>query len=599
MTYQYIQQRYINFIKQTLISKNIDNDDTSWETSGKLNDFVVSRENVAIVDSEDLEMNLDNLLIIVRIKECIDEDELAEKLSKRIANVHKAVNVLWIVKDLSSKLLLQNSVIRSITQKIKKDQKKARQIRHASTIYICKLSIEDEIKIKNIKRHELLLVPSLDTEINIQGTVISNKVDNFKGYVFTAKLYDLVTVYNTVGDDIFKRNLRFGLGEQIGVNKAIKETLEKSPQYFWFRNNGITMVLEAPDKILERTSEILLKSAKDENIQFSVINGAQTLTSAAEYYYQLESKIDKLKSGNDEKSITQKKDFEKELTNAKEAQVLLRIIQLTGNDVSNEAQKVSVALNRQKPIKNEDIAFTLSFVTKLNKFLEDNNIGYTICKRGEKSYSDTECTLVDFARARKAISGHPGEARSQATGTLLKITQNEKFADRDVFVAKWESASDDMVQKTYDEHYKPIPFAIQLAELYDSKNIELQYDDNIKKTVLKNGKWYFVAFFIFALNGGHLNYSDFNFKIEDTIKNNFKLFIDDFVEFCYEIFSTELQNIKQINSNTFKKSQEYSLLIDGDYKNTQFYTHLTEFFDIGSDEGTNGSINNIKEMILV
>ena len=224
---------------------------------------------------------------------------------------------------------------------------------------------------------------------------------------------------------------------------------------------------------------------------------------------------------------------------------------------------------------------------------------YTICKRGEKSYSDTECSLVDFARARKAISGHPGEARSQATGTLLKITQNEKFADGDVFVAEWESVSDDMAQKTYDEHYKPIPFAIELSELYDSKNIELQYDDNIKKTVLKNGKWYFVAFFIFALNGGHLNYSDFNFKIEDTIKNNFKLFIDDFVEFCYEIFSTELQNIKQINSNTFKKSQEYSLLIDGDYKNTQFYTHLTEFFDIGSDEGSNGSINNIKEMILV
>lgn len=599
MTYQYIQRRYINFIKQTLISKNIDNDDTSWETSGKLNDFVVSRENVAIVDSEDLEMNLDDLLIIVRIKECIDEDELAEMLSKRIANVHKSINVLWIVKDLSSKLLLQNSIIKSITQKIKRDRKKARQIRHASTIYICKSSIEDEIKIKNIKRHELLLVPSLDTEINIQGTVVSNKVDNFKGYVFTAKLYDLVTVYNTVGDDIFKRNLRFGLGEQIGVNKAIKETLEKSPQYFWFRNNGITMVLEAPDKILERTSEILLKSAKDENIQFSVINGAQTLTSAAEYYYQLESKIDKLKSRNDEKSITQKKDFEKELTNAKEAQVLLRIIQLTGNDASNEAQKVSVALNRQKPIKNEDIAFTLSFVTKLNKFLEDNNIGYTICKRGEKSYSDTECTLVDFARARKAISGHPGEARSQATGTLLKITQSEKFADRDVFVAKWESVTEEMAQQIYDEYYKPIPFSLKIAELYDSINGELVYEENDKNTILKNGKWYFVAFLVFALNGGHLNYSNFNFKIEETSRDNIKMLINDFIEFCYGTFSMYPQNIKRINSNTFKKSQEYSLLIDEDYKNTKFYIHLTEFFDVGSDEESNGGVNNIKEMVLV
>lgn len=599
MTYQYIQQKYINFIKQTLISKNLDNDDNSWESSGKLNDFVVSRENIAIVDSEDLEMNLDDLMIIVRIKEYIDENELAEILSERIAKVHKAINVLWIVKDLSSKLLLQNSVIKSVTQRIKKDKKKARQIRHASTIYICKLSIEDEIKIKNIKRHELLLVPPLDTEINIQGTPVANKVDNFKGYVFTAKLYDLVTVYNTVGDDIFKRNLRFGLGEQMGVNKAIKETLEKAPQYFWFRNNGITMVLEEPDKILDRTSEILLKPSKDENIRFSVINGAQTLTSAAEYYYKLESEIDKLKSRNDEKSIVQKKDFEKELTNAKEAQVLLRIIQLTGNDVSNEAQKVSVALNRQKPIKNEDIAFTLPFVTKLNKFLEDNNIGYTICKRGEKAYSNTECSLVDFARARKAISGHPGEARSQATGTLLKITPNEKFADVDVFVTKWENVTEELAQKTYDEHYKPIPFSIELAELYDSKNVELQYDDNSKQTILKNGKWYFVAFFIFALNGDHHNYSNFNFKIEDTIRNNFKLFIDDFVEFCYEIFSKDPQNTKHINSNTFKRSQEYSLLLNENYKNSNFYLHLTEFFDVGNDEDSDDSMKSDKEVILV
>ena len=77
------------------------------------------------------------------------------------------------------------------------------------------------------------------------------------------------------------------------------------------------------------------------------------------------------------------------------------------------------------------------------------------------------------------------------------------------------------------------------------------------------------------------------------------MLINDFIEFCYETFSMDPQNIKRINSNTFKKSQEYSLLIDEDYKNTKFYAHLTEFFDIGSDEESNGSINSIKEMILV
>ena len=597
MTYQHIQQKYINVIKQTLVSKNLDNDDSSWETSSILSDFVISRDNIAIINSNDLDMNIDELLIIIRIKEEINENELAEILSNHIKNVHQTINVLWIVKDLSSKILLKNSIIKSITGKLLKDKKKARQIRYKSTFYICKLSVKDDITIKNIKRHELLLVPPIDAEINIQGTDDANKVENLKGYVFTSKLYDLVSVYNIVGDDIFKHNLRFGIGEQMGVNKAIKETLKIDPQYFWFRNNGITMVIEEPDTILARTSEILLKTAKDKKINFSVINGAQTLTAAAEYYYELEAEINTLKSRTDEKSIKQREENEKKLTNAKEAKVLLRIIQLTKKDISNEAQKVSIALNRQKPIKNEDIAFTLPFVTKLNKILEDNNIGYTICKRGEKSYSTTEYSLVDFARARKAISGHPGEARTQAAGTLLKVKQNEKFADKDVFVTQLENASEEMVQSIYKEYYNPIPFSIQLAELYDSMSSDLLYEEHNKSSILENGKWYFVAFIVFVLNGGHLNYSNFNFKIEKINRDNLRIIINDFVEFCYKTLNTDSKNMKRINSNTFKKSQSYSLLIDEDYKNSNLYLHLSDCFDLSDDK--NNDYSNTKEMILV
>jgi hypothetical protein len=115
-------------------------------------------------------------------------------------------------------------------------------------------------------------------------------------------LYDVVEIYNQIGYILFRDNVRFGIGEQLGVDKAIKDTLKNAPNYFWFRNNGITLLIEEPDRILDSASEIILKRQNDEKIVFSVINGAQTITAAAEYFYTLQAKIEeaKFKKGNTE-----------------------------------------------------------------------------------------------------------------------------------------------------------------------------------------------------------------------------------------------------------------------------------------------------------
>ena len=52
------------------------------------------------------------------------------------------------------------------------------------------------------------------------------------GYVTSAPLCQLVEIYNKIGDKLFKRNVRYGLNEQLGVDRAIKETLRNSPQDF-------------------------------------------------------------------------------------------------------------------------------------------------------------------------------------------------------------------------------------------------------------------------------------------------------------------------------------------------------------------------------
>lgn len=62
-------------------------------------------------------------------------------------------------------------------------------------------------------------------------------------YTCSAKLYDIVEMYNHVGDELFRSNLRYGINEQLDVEKSMKETLRNHPENFWFLNNGITITV--------------------------------------------------------------------------------------------------------------------------------------------------------------------------------------------------------------------------------------------------------------------------------------------------------------------------------------------------------------------
>lgn len=65
-----------------------------------------------------------------------------------------------------------------------------------------------------------------------------------KGYVFTAKLKDIIDIYNRRGENLFQKNVRFSLDDGTSdVSKEIIETLTTSPDEFWFLNNGITIYL--------------------------------------------------------------------------------------------------------------------------------------------------------------------------------------------------------------------------------------------------------------------------------------------------------------------------------------------------------------------
>lgn len=98
-------------------------------------------------------------------------------------------------------------------------------------------------------------------------------------YYGVSRLADLIALHQTHGKSLYERNIRYFLGsDRSDVNKAIKTTLHDSPADFFYLNNGITAICNLIEP----------KSLKGDFKKFkvrglSIINGAQTVASAAEF----------------------------------------------------------------------------------------------------------------------------------------------------------------------------------------------------------------------------------------------------------------------------------------------------------------------------
>ena len=134
----------------------------------------------------------------------------------------------------------------------------------------------DSEKVENWLRKE--------QSINLVNTRIklshSNKVDSPRKTVFgLAKIDDLVRLHEEHDKALYQKNIRYFIGAgRRGVNQAIKDTLENSPENFLHLNNGITVVCTGLDPKRSRGGY------KDYVVVgFSVVNGAQTISSAAQF----------------------------------------------------------------------------------------------------------------------------------------------------------------------------------------------------------------------------------------------------------------------------------------------------------------------------
>jgi len=105
----------------------------------------------------------------------------------------------------------------------------------------------------------------------------SDKTTGISSWVFSMRGRDLGKLYKEVGDRLFARNIR-GYRGRTEVNKSIESTLRKEPRYFWYFNNGVTIIADDAKEITERGQQRYLRVS---NAQ--VINGQQTVRTLAEH----------------------------------------------------------------------------------------------------------------------------------------------------------------------------------------------------------------------------------------------------------------------------------------------------------------------------
>lgn len=123
-------------------------------------------------------------------------------------------------------------------------------------------------------------IPQVDAKLKIEK---SQKTTNERMMVHgIVALKDLVDLHNDHDKALYEKNVRYFLGSRrSSVNSAIKKTLETQSHNFLYLNNGVTALC---DKLNPKNPNS--RSHTHEAIGLSVVNGAQTIASAAEFVQQ-------------------------------------------------------------------------------------------------------------------------------------------------------------------------------------------------------------------------------------------------------------------------------------------------------------------------
>lgn len=196
-------------------------------------------------------------------------------------------------------------------------------------------------------------------------------------YYGVARLADLVALHQTHGKALYERNIRYFLGSsKSDVNKAIKTTLHDTPVDFFYLNNGVTAVC---DLIEPKANKNGVKKFKVRGL--SIINGAQTVASAAEFVRQ-----------HPGKSID-------------DAKVMLTLIKASAD--GQFGKSVTKARNHQNPVQTANFASLDENQEKLRQ--EIAHLGFDYHYRPEALATGPKAITLD--EALRALASQQNDPR--------------------------------------------------------------------------------------------------------------------------------------------------------------------------------------------
>ena len=538
----------------------------------------ISENKKSVIDwkdyNKDDDIKTDFVFCIWNDGKDIKYENIVEKIKDKMDNKYTNIKVFFVFYSLKDQLLF-DSIIKGKDFKVK-FKKDCRLKLSAKNLYFASMFLSTS-ELTDFEINIASRIRALETKRPPIEIDKDNKI-NMMGYVFNANLYDLVTIYNLLGDKLFTKNVRYSIGDELDVDLEIKNTLQKTPEEFWYLNNGITIVIQDKDFSLKKSRVLQVGYNDDKSI--SVINGAQTISASAEFFYSQDYS-----------------DIEKEA--AKKAMVMLKVIHINLESESNnpncnykkicdkEIDKISISLNRQKPIKQDDIAYTMQFVHNINNLYEKNktdNKYFSLVRRGEKI--NRGYYIIHFARAVMAyLVQKPGEARSNAAGDLLKITKKDEdifeFEDTKIFRNEFNE-DNSPYDISFNKFYKPVNFSIRLEEIYIESVKVISTSSDTENVVLKNGKWYFVAYIVYAINHNkNADFTNFNAYINDSNIDKIKDIITEFIV----LFSKVIEEAnRKVNANDFKKNE--------------LYDKFKEYENVGQSKDLKDSIKNFIQKVI-
>src|SRR4030042_6306672 len=114
-----------------------------------------------------------------------------------------------------------------------------------------------------------------DYKINIttKKNLVAQNIGNIKGLIATISAKELIRLYDEAGRDrVLEKNIRYYLGNN-NINKKIKETAEseKEAAYFWFLNNGVSIVCDYFEYTDDAQGNHIVKIKNP-----TIVNGGQT-----------------------------------------------------------------------------------------------------------------------------------------------------------------------------------------------------------------------------------------------------------------------------------------------------------------------------------